>query len=65
MFIVGLVCNKLTLNDTKTEFMTIGSRYRLNKLEDFPEISLAIGDNDISRVTSKKSLGFIIDDQLK
>ena len=60
-----LRCNKLTLNDTKTEYMIIGSRYRLNKLEDFPEISLAIGDNDIKRVTSKKSLGFIIDDQLK
>ena len=63
MFIVGLdACNKLTLNDTKTDYMAIGSRYRLNKLEDLPEISLAIGDNDIKRVTSKKSLGFIIDD---
>ena len=45
--------------------MIMGSRYRLNKLEDFPEISLAMGDNDIKRVTSKKSLGFIIDYQLK
>ena len=60
-----LRCNKLTLNNTKTEYMMIGSRYRLKKLEDFPEISLAIGDNDIKRVTSKKSLGFIIDNQLK
>ena len=60
-----LRCNKLTLNDTKTEYMIIGSRYRLNKFEDFPETSLAIGDNDIKRVTSKKFLGFIIDDQLK
>ena len=59
-----LRCNKLTLNDTKTEYMIIGSRYRLNKFEDFPETSLAIGD-DIKRVTSKKSLGFIIDNQLK
>ena len=49
-----LKCNKLTLNDTQTEYMIIGSRYRLNKLEDFPEISLAIGDNNIKRVTSKK-----------
>ena len=66
MFIVGLdACNKLMLNYTETEYMIIGSRYRLNKLEDFPEISLAIEDNDIKRVTSKKSLGFIIDDQLK
>ena len=61
-----LRCNKLTLNDTITEYMIMGSRYRVNNFPtDFPEISLAIGDNDIKRVTSKKSLGFIIDDQLK
>ena len=60
-----LRCNKPTINDAKTEYMIIGSRYRLNKLEDFPEISLAIGDNDIKRGTSKKPLGFIIDNQLK
>ena len=45
-----LRCNTLTLNDTKTEYMIIGSGYRLNKLEDFPEISLAIGDNDIKHL---------------
>ena len=46
--------------------MIIGSRYRVNNFQtDFPEISLAIGHNDIKRVTSKKSLGFFIDDQLK
>ena len=60
-----LRCNKLTLNDTKTEYMIIGSRHRLTKFENISEVSLAIGDNDIKRVTSKKSLGFIIDDQLK
>ncbi len=60
-----LRCNKLTLNDSKTEFMIIGSRHHLTKFEDIPEISLAIRDNNIKRVTNKKSLGFIIDDQLK
>ncbi|CAB3996168.1 Hypothetical predicted protein [Paramuricea clavata] len=60
-----LRCNKLTLNDSKTEFMIIGSRHHLTKFEDNPETSLAIRDNNIKRVTNKKSLGFIIDDQLK
>ncbi len=60
-----LRCNKLTLNDSKTEFMIIGSRHHLTKFEDIPEISLAIRDNNIKLVTNKKSLGFIIDDQLK
>ena len=56
---------RLTLNDSKTEFMIIGSRHHLTKFEDIPEISLAIRENNIKRVTNKKSLGFIIDDQLK
>ena len=60
-----LRCNKLTLNDAKTEYMIIGSGNRLTKFENISEVSLAIGDNDIKRVTSKKSLGFIIDDQSK
>ncbi len=60
-----LRCNKLTLNDSKTEFMIIGSRHHVIKFEDIPKISLAIRDNNIKRVTNKRSLGFIIDDQLK
>ena len=60
-----LRCNKLTLNDSKREVMIIGSRHHLTKFEDIPEISLAIRDNNIKQVTNKKSLGFIIDDQLK
>jgi hypothetical protein len=53
------------LNDSKTEFMIIRSRYRLPNCEDIPEISLALVDNNIKHVTSKKSLGFIINDKLK
>ena len=57
-------CNKLTLNNSKTEYMTIGSGHCLTKFENISEVSLAIVGNDINRVTSKKSLDFIIDDQL-
>ena len=60
-----LRCNKLTLNNSKTEYMIIGSGHRLTKFENISEVSLAIGGYDIKRVSSKKSLGFIIDDQLK
>ena len=60
-----LRCNKPTLNNSKTEYMIIGSGHRLTKFENISEVSLAIGGNDIKRVSSKKSLGFIIDDQLK
>ena len=58
-----LIPNKLTLNDTKTEYMIIGSRYRLSNLESNPVIT--IGQSNIKRVTNKKSLGLILDDQLK
>ena len=57
-----LSANKLTLNNSKTEFMIIGSRYRLANLEDNLEIKL--GEHSIKRVTSKKSLGVILDCQL-
>ena len=60
-----LRCNKLTLNNSKTEYIIIGSGYRLTKFENISEVCLAIGGNDIKRVTSKKSFDFIIDDQLK
>ena len=39
-----LVCNRLTLNATKTEFMVIGSRQRLSTLSDTLELSI---DNDL------------------
>ena len=59
-------CNKLTLNDTKMEYMIIGSGHRLTKFENISEVFFSHRrDNDIKRVTSKKSLGFIIHDQLK
>ncbi len=43
--------------------MIIGSRYRLSNLESNPVIT--IGQSNIKRVTNKKSLGLILDNQLK
>jgi len=57
-----LTSNKLTLNSTKTEFMLIVSRQRLNTLPDTLELS--INDVPINRVSSVKSLDVLIDENL-
>ena len=46
--------------------MIIGFRYRLANLEDNLEDNLEIklGENNIKRMTSKKSLGVILDSEL-
>ena len=51
-----------TLNMTKTEFMLIGSRQRLNTLTASPTITM--NNTQVSQVTATKSLGVIIDDKL-
>ena len=58
-----LVSNRLTLNLTKTEYMIIGSRHRLKKIELNPEIT--IGGQSVKRVKTTKYLGMIIDDKLR
>ena len=58
-----LVSNKLTLNLTKTEYMIIGSRHRLKKIELNPEIK--IGSQSVKGVKTTKCLGMIIDDKLR
>ena len=58
-----LVANKLTLNVSKTEYMIIGSRHNLSKINMDPKIK--IGGESISRVKTTKSLGMVIDDKLK
>ena len=58
-----LLANKLTLNMDKTEYMIAGSRQRISKIENDPVIRL--GNNKIKRVKETKTLGVIIDDQLK
>ena len=57
-----LTANKLTLNATKTEFMIIGSKHNLTKVQTDPIIT--IGNNNIKRVYKTKSLGIIIGDKL-
>lgn len=57
-----LSANKLTLNMTKTEFMLIGSRQKLNSLVATPV--LEINGDRIKQVTSTKSLGINIDNNL-
>ena len=58
-----LIANKLTLNESKTEFIIIGSRQRVPPFEQGPLIKL--GDKVIKRVPHKKTLGVILDEQLK
>ena len=57
-----LRANKLTLNRTKTEFMLIGARQRLSTLAVSPTDT--IYDNQVSQVTTAKSLGVTIDNKL-
>ena len=58
-----LLADKLTLNKEKTEYMIIGSRQRLDKIENDPEIKLW-GVN-IKRVKHTKTLGIFVDEQLQ
>lgn len=58
-----LTANKLTLNISKTEYMIIGSRHNLNKINIDPKIK--IGGESINRVKTAKSLGIVIDEKLK
>lgn len=58
-----LLANKLTLNKKKTEYMIVGSRQRLNNINNDPNIEL--GEAKIKRVSETKTLGVIVDEQLK
>ena len=57
-----LVANRLTLNQSKTEFMLIGSRQRISTFNSSP--SLTINDVPIKQVSHTKSLGVHIDENL-
>ena len=57
-----LAANKLTLNSSKTEFMLIGSRQKLGTYDTPPK--LIIGGDIIKQVSSVKSLGVHIDENL-
>ena len=57
-----LLCNKLTLNSTKTEFMLIGSRQKLSTLSE--SLELSIDNIPIKQVSTTKSLGILIDNNI-
>ena len=57
-----LVSKKLTLNTTKTEFIVISSRQRLNTFSRPPH--LTFGGVPVNRVCTAKSLGVYIDENL-
>ena len=57
-----LVANRLNLNQSKTEFMLIGSRQRISTFNSSP--SLTINDVPIKQVSHTKSLGVHIDENL-
>lgn len=57
-----LSANKLTLNNSKTEYMIIGTKKRLSQLTFDPVIN--VGNLEIKRVKTTKSLGLMIDESL-
>ena len=57
-----LLANKLCLNLIKTEYLLIGSKQKISKLTNDPVIQIA--NRLVNRVTSKKSLGVVIDQYL-
>ena len=57
-----LIANRLSLNITKTEFMIIGSRQRMDATQN--DIAIRIHDREINRADVVKSLGIHIDRRL-
>ena len=57
-----LVANKLTFNMAKTEFVLIGSRQRLGTFTSSP--ALVINGAPVNQVSTSKSLGVLIDENL-
>ena len=49
-----MVSDRLLLNDDKTEFLQIGTRQQLNKVESLP---LRVGTMDIESVSYVRNLG--------
>ena len=56
-----MLCDKLKINDGKTEFVIIGTRQQLSKVH---VDSLAVGDAQVSPVQSVKNLGTWIDSNM-
>ena len=60
-----LITNRLTLNVEKIEYMLIGSRKKLSNMSNLLEIKVSIGNNEVEEVSNTKTLGIIIDENLK
>ena len=60
MFI--LIANKLTLNSSKTEFLSIGSRQRLSNVN--KNLEIKINQTPVEQVAHTKPLGLYIDQNL-
>ena len=56
-----MLCDKLKINDGKTEFVIIGTRQQLSKVH---VDSLAVGDAQVSPVQLVKNLGTWIDSNM-
>ncbi len=59
-----LLANKLTLSVEKTEYMIVGSRQRLNQINSDPDIYINRRSYMIKRVSNKKFLSVVLDEQL-
>ena len=57
-----MITNKLKMNDRKTEFLLIGSRQQLERVN-IP--SIRVGTDNISPITSVRNLGAIFDNNMK
>ena len=56
-----LIEGRLLLNDDKTEFLVIGTRYQLNKLN--PSV-LYVGDHTIDNSVNVRNLGTMFDNSI-
>ena len=56
-----LIEGRLLLNDDKTEFLVIGTRYQLNKLN--PSV-LHVGDHTIDNSVNVRNLGTMFDNSI-
>ena len=57
-----MIDGRLLLNDTKTEFLAIGTRQQLSKLRSF---SIEVGNQKIDRSSSVRNLGVMLDEFLE
>ena len=63
----SLMTHKLSLNTVETEFMVIGTSWRVGQLDIAPETTpytLFVKDASIKHVKQVKNLGLIIDENL-